>query len=709
MKLTENEKEKDDSDKDVVATALDRFKIAEDAEAEIRRVGLDDLEFRAGRQWPEKIKNERTTEDRPCLVINKIPGQVRQVTNDQRQNRPSIKVHPVDDLADIDTAKIYQGLIKHIEYNSGAEAAFDTAFEGAAIKGFGYWRVNTRYVHPMSFDQEITIDRIRNHFSVYLDPSHKEPDGSDANWGFIFSDVAIDDFKAEYPDSEISYDTFWDTFGDTRRDWVSKETVRVAEYFYKEYEVKTIALLKNGKVIEKDRLKELYPDELPEGFEIVQERESKFPVIKWCKINGLETLEKTTWLGRWIPIVPCYGDELDIDGEVIREGVVRHAKDSQRMYNYWKSTETETIALAPRIPFVVAEGQIPEEYEYEWKTANKKNHAYLTYKSTTHEGQLVPAPQRQVFEPPVQAITQASLLAADDIKSTTGIFDASLGNKSNESSGVAIQRRNQQAQTSNFHLIDNLTRSIRHTGRIIVDLIPKVYDTARAARIIGEEGDQEIVRINQEFQHKGKEVFYDLGKGKYDVVIDTGPSFATKRQEAAQSQEALTRAYPQLMQIAGDLMVKNMDWPGSSEIAERLKKTIDPNLIEDKESGQPLPPKVKAQMNQMNQMIEQLTQQLTAANEDIKTKRIELESKERIEFSKIEFDYKKEMAKINSTEAIEAFRQEIAGINKRLELLRAPELNEFGIQPEPDQFSEQETYNQQPTDGYSSGQPTGEM
>lgn len=664
----EKDKPKSSGSKEkLLETARERFRLAEEAERRIREVALDDLKFRAGEQWPQQMKMERELDHRPCLVINRIPQFIRQITNDQRQNRPSIKVYPVDDKGDVETAKIYQGLIRHIEYNSGADAAYDTAFEGAAIKGFGYFRIITDYVDPTSFEQEILIKRIRNHFTVYIDPNSKEPDGSDMNWAFIFEDVPKDDYKAEYGESELAGMDDWSSIGDAHKGWVTKSTCRIAEYFYKEFQEIDICQIESGASIAKSELEQLYPEGIPDGL-IIQERRAKVPVIKWCKINGLEILEETEWPGRWIPIIPVYGDELDIDGEVIREGVIRHAKDSQRMYNYWKSTETETIALAPKAPFIVAEGQIPREYEPLWKTANKKSHAFLPYKPTDHKGQLVPPPQRNSFEPPVAAITNASLHAAEDLKATTGIYDAALGAKSNETSGVAIQRRNQQAQTSNYHLIDNLTRSIRHCGRIIVDLIPKIYDTARAARIIGEEGEQEVIRINEEFEHRGRKVHYNLGVGKYDVVVETGPSFATKRQEAAVSMEGLAKAYPQIMQVAGDLMVKNMDWPGASEIAERLKKTLPPGIAEDKDK-KPIPPEVQAQLSQMDQMIAALTEQLQAATETINTKKLELESKERIEFAKLETQLELEKLKQAQQFAIDSVNRQIADLQRRQELL----------------------------------------
>lgn len=703
---------KENSEDEILRVALERFQLAEEAGREIRKIGLEDLKFRAGHQWDAQMEQARKNEDRPCLTINKMPQYVRQITNDQRQNRSTIRVSPVDDKADIETGRIFQGLIKHIENNSNADIAYDTSFDGAVTKGFGYFRVITQYVDPLSFDQEILIKRIRNAFSVYLDPNSKEPDGSDANWGFIFEDIPKEDFIAQYGESKLSEMQDWDSIGNQLEGWASSSTARVAEYFYKEYEMVDVVLLSNGESIEKSKLAEMQFDP---SITIVKEKKARVPSIKWCKINGLEILEKTDWLGKWIPIIPVIGDELDINGKIILEGVIRHAKDSQKMYNYMASTEAETIALAPKAPFIVAEGQISKEYESQWRNANKKTFAYLTYKPTTLQGSLVGAPQRNTYEAPVQAITNARMQSSEDIKATTGIYDSAMGARSNETSGVAIRGRQAQAQTSNFHFSDNLTRAKQHCGRILVDLIPKVYDTPRTARIIGEEGEEEIVRLNEIFKYKGEDKTFDLKIGKYDVIMETGPAFATRRQEAAASMMDVSKMNPKVMEVAGDLMIKNMDWPGAHEISERLKKTLPPGLIDNPNEKKPLPPEIQNQMSQMDQMIVQLTEQLNIKTEQIKNKTIELESRERIEFAKMEVDLKKEVLRYSHEDALLGLQREIADINQRQGLLRMDEpigyedpsqqnqnqnFNEAG----PDQALIQQQQMQNPTGGDSPGQ-----
>lgn len=661
------------SSDDILATARERLALAEEAETDIRLQALDDLNFRAGEQWPANVQQDRNRDGRPCLVINRLPQFVQQVTNDQRQNRPAIKVHPVDDLATEDTAGVIQGLIRHIEYNSNADVAYDTAFESAVTGGFGYFRIITDYSDPESFDQEILIKRIRNPFSVFFDPYSQEPDGSDANWVFIVDDMSRDDYRAQFPNSKLaSSDTNWSDIGNDQPGWIkSGDSARIAEYYCKEFKEETIHLLSTGLTVRDaelhDALAKAQAANLPAH--VVRSRKTRVPIIKWYKLNAIEILEQTEWPGSYIPIVPVYGSELYINGRRILESVVRNAKDSQRMYNYWASAETEAIALAPRAPYMVAEGQI-EGYEEIWETSNRSNHAYLPYKPTTIAGQPAQPPIRQTFEPAVAAITNARMMAADDLKSTTGIYDAAVGAQSNEVSGIAIQRRAGQTQTSNFHFVDNLTRSLRHAGRILVDLIPRIYDTARAARIIGDDGEQKVVRINDpnNKDESGRPLLYALDVGRYDVTVDTGPSFASKRQEAAASMMDLTQKYPQIMQLAGDLLVKNMDWPGAQEIAERIKKTLPPGIADDPKQQQ-IPPQAQAQMQQMSAMIKQLSSHLDEATKVIETKKLDLEHRERIELMKTQAQIEMKLAELGTKSSIALLQEEVGAISHRLKFL----------------------------------------
>ena len=671
-------------DAEFLEEARERFKLAEQAETLIRERGLEDLKMRSGDQWDPVMKAKREKQKRPCLTVNRLPQFVRQVANDQRQNRPAIKVSPVDDKADVKTAEVYQGLIRHIEYNSNADAAYDTAFKGAADTGLGYFRVITEYADPMSFDLDIKIKRIRNQFSVYIDPDAKECDRSDMRWAFIVDDFSEGEFEARYPDAKVCKDRAgWDAARQIAPTWMQGKQVRVAEYFCLTTTKATLLMLADGTVVLEDDLKralEIAPQAVPPV--VLKQRDTEIPAVRWCKIIGTEILEETLWPGMWIPIIPVLGDELEVDGQVILEGVIRHAKDQQRMLNVFVSTETEAIGLVPKAPWVVAEGQL-EGREKEWKASNSETIAYLTYKPTSLNGQPVAPPQRNFGEANTQAITNARLLVQDDMKALVGIFDSALGQQSNETSGKAILARQSQSGTANFHLVDNLTRSIRHLGRILVDLIPKVYDTPRVARIIGEDGTEKTIRLNERYKdpETGEELFYNLAAGKYDVRVTAGPSFATKRQEAAASMLQLAQADPSLTQKAGDLIVKNMDWPGAQEIADRLKKFLPPQAQDEEKGGGQIPPQAQAQMQQLKGAIEQqgqLIEQLTAALEDAQTKldnkALEIASKERIAAMQTQADLLKTWATLDQKDSALAMQAELEQIQQALLRLSQPAL-----------------------------------
>lgn len=674
--MAEKEETTESKHSELLKTAQARFKLAEDAFSTARELAKEDLEFKAGIQWDPQLRATREAQKRPCLTVNRIPQQTRQITNDQRQNRPSIKILPVDDGADLETAKVFQGIIRHIEYQSNAESAYDHAFEGAVDGGFGFFRIVTDYVSPKSFLQEARFKRIADHFSVLFDPYSREPDGSDANWAFVFEDVPVDDFKARYPNAEISKEGNWELSIKDTPDWVTEDSCRVAEYFYKDFKTEEIVSWQSNDAEgssgvstreEFEALKEANPGFI---FTEIAKRKTETAVVKWAKICGTDVLEETEFPSQWIPIIPVYGSEALIDGKRVYEGVIRHAKDPQRAYNFWNTAAAEAIALAPKAPFIAEEGQI-EGYEEIWKNANNTPLAVLPYKGRVLENHLVGPPQRNTYEPPVQAIMAAQAQSSEDIKATTGIYDAALGNRSNENSGIAIQRRANQAQTSNYHFVDNLNLSMKHAGRILLEIIPVVYDTERAQQIIGEDGQAEVIFINREFERNGKPVTYDLSKGKYDVVCEVGPGYATQRQEAVASMLEFITVYPAAAQVLGDLIAKNQDWPGSQEIAERLRKLIPPHILGDE--GGEIPPQAQAQIAQMTQMIQMLQSQLQAATFELETKNAqkhaELASKERIALMDNETELQKEAMKIPVPGAFEALFQQMAEINQRLQMV----------------------------------------
>lgn len=665
--ITSNEKPENNEDKAFLEMAFERFRRSSEATTEIRKDALDDLKFAAGEQWPDEIKRDRDQDKRPCLTINRLPQFIRQVTNDLRQNRPSITVSPVGDQGDIETAEIIQGIMRHIEYNSHADIAYDTASTAAARQSFGYFRIVTEYVDDDTFEQEIKIKRIRNPFTVYFDPSCQEPDYSDATYCFIVVDMPKEEYKKEYPNSQMASLADFKSIGDKQMEWVQKDTIRVAEYYYIERKpVKLVRLSNKQTVLESTLTKKkdgMY--DLPEGVLVMDKRDSYIKSVKWVKMNAVEKLDETDVWGKYIPVIPVLGEEYDIDGKLKLESCIRHAKDPQRMYNFWASAETEMIALAPKAPWVGAEGQF-EEHEEEWRSSNNRAVATLEYKPVTIGDKPAPPPSRNTYEPPVQAITQARAQSADDLKATIGIYDPALGAMGNETSGRAILARQQQSHTSVFHYSDNFARALKHAGLIILGWFPYVYDEPRVMRIISDSGAHGSARINQSFMEDGVKKIYDVTIGRYDVIIETGPSYNTKRQEAAASMQEVVSAWPQLMQYAGDLLVRNFDWPGASELAERLHKMLPPALQDNDNSD--IPPQVKMQMDQQSKLIQALTQELNKMSQKIETKTEKIQSDERIALMRVQADLIKLMATIDSEEARHAFELEIGHIDTLLKL-----------------------------------------
>lgn len=604
-----------DAEKDakLLAKARKRFDRAIQAEADNRKAALEDRNFLAGDQWPADVAAQRNFDKRPCLTINKLPTFVHQVTNDQRMNRPGINISPVGDKGDPEVAKMFAGLVRHIERESNADIAYDTGFADSVGSGFGYWRVGTEFESPNTFNQTIVIKRIRNPFTVYLDPDHQEPDGSDSRYGFVTEELPRSEFEELYPDADPMPWTAAGV-GESMKSWISQDKVRIAEYYTIETKRRTLVALSNGHVGWKDEL-----SEEAQQFEVMREREADCPAVKCYKITAKDVLEETDWPGKWVPIVKCIGDEIDIQGKVKLSGLVRNAKDAQRMYNYWKTSETELIALAPKAPWIVEEGQI-EGHETEWNQANVKSYPFLQYKGVSIGSTPAPPPQRQQFAQIPVGVVNAAQGAAQDMMATTGIrFDATLGERTYDESGRALRELRRSGDIGSFHYVDNLARSLRHTGEIIVDLIPKVYDTRRVLTILREDGSEERVTIDpnapkptQELQDvndpagKVRKIFNPT-IGRYGVTVTIGPSYATKRVEAAESMMDFARALPNTAMLIADLIAKNQDWPGAEQMAARLAKAVPPNLLTPEQKD--MSPQVQAMLSALDQQVKQLSQE----------------------------------------------------------------------------------------------------
>ena len=612
-------------DDDLIADARKAYERCKYKEDHNRTNWLDDVRFaRLGEQWPAQVKTQRELEGRPCLTINRLPAFIRQVTNDARQNTPSIKFHPVGDGADQETAKIYDGLTRNIEYTSNADVAYDNALDNAVTGGFGYFRVCTEYAADDVFDQDLRIEAIKNPLTVYGDPMSTAADSADWNVCFVTEMYSNDDFKKKWPKAEMV-----DFEADSRdgSDWFRKDEVRVAEWWTREEVPAKLLKLSNGAILLEETYEENreFFDTLVPPITIVAERPTKTMKVTQRIISGCEVLETNDWAGKYIPIVPVYGDEVMVDGERHFLSLVRFAKDPQQMLNFWRTASTELVALAPKTPFIGAVGQFATD-AVKWQSANTVSYSHIEYDAVELNGSLAPPPQRQPFAGPPAGALQEAINASDDMKSIMGIFDASLGAQSNETSGRAILARQREGDVGTFNFTDNLSRAIRHCGRILVDMIPKVYSGPRMLRIIHEDGTNEQVPVNgmqppaqqqqgaMDQQQAAQSVarVFDLTAGKYDVTCETGPSYTTRREEAATQIMEFMRAVPASAALIGDLLAKNLDWPGADEIAERLKKMLPPQL----QGQDPQSQAMHQQVQQLTQTLQQMQQQLNDKGAD---------------------------------------------------------------------------------------------
>lgn len=596
-------------DKDILDQAQEDFKRAHDAEATQRKVSQDDLEFTVlSKQWPEKVRQERETEGRPCLTINKLPAFLRQVTNDSRMNRANINVKPIGDGASKDTARIQNDLIRNIWTQSQGDVVTDTALDFSATMGFGYMIVRVDYTCADVFDQDIMLERVANPFSIYGDPDSVSATSDDWNVSFVtdwYSKPAFERKGWKWKDVQpASFE------GDDKEAlWYDNKRVRVAEYWTRSEVDTELVKLTDGKIMQADEVMKLQAILAAKGVGIAGTRQTKTYKVKQQIITGNEVLEKNDWLGRYIPIVPMYGEEWNINGKRYFISLIRRAKDSQQMFNYWRTAATELVALAPKAPYVGAVGAFATDAA-KWATANVKSHAYIEYDSVPNE----PPPQRQAFAGVPAGALQEAINASDDMKAIMGIFDASLGAKSNETSGKAILARQREGDTSTFNFLDNRNRAVEHAGRIIVDLIPQVYTVPRILRCIKEDGETYDVPVNQPVQVQpgekpdaqekyapaqehieGLTKIFDLTVGKYDVTVTAGPSFTTRREESAEQMMEFIRLYPAAAPIIGDLLAKNLDWPGAEQIAERLRAM--------------LPPQAAGQVSPMVKQLQQVIQE----------------------------------------------------------------------------------------------------
>lgn len=555
----------------------------------------EDIVFLAGTQWPEAIRKQREDEGRPCLTLNKLPQYIDQVVGDQLQNRPAIHVHPVEENApaqvqniagnsDYDLAELYQYFIRNLEYTSNAETHYDRAFQHSIEGGFGWLRVLTCYATDHSFEQDIKITSIKNRFAVLMDPDCNEPDCSDANYCFVSERMSLKKFQKKYPgkrtgdlgDGELG-EFSW---------WREEEHIRVSEYFYRVPVTRELLLLSDQRHVFLDEVEKVLPQLLQNGIAILRRRKVQTYKVMWEKITAYDVLDgPTEWVGTTIPVTPVLGKEITIGDKTFYRGLIRYAKDPQRMHNFWMTAATERVALAPKAPWT-APAEAIEGFEEEWAAANRENRSVLRYNSLPNGDK----PSREQPPSMPSAELQVAMTMTDEIKATVGMYDASMGAQGNEQSGRAILARQRQGDRGTFAYVDNLGKAIRRIGQILLEIIPKVYDTERTVRMRFEDETGDYVRINQVLQDgQGNEVkINDISVGRFDVTIKTGPSYQTQRMEAAESLMQFVQAMPQAGGVIMDLIAKNMDWPGASDIAERLRKILPPGILsatEKEENG----------------------------------------------------------------------------------------------------------------------------
>ena len=625
-----------DTDDTLLEEAQEAFQLALDWDNENRELQRDDLRFtKLQEQWPLQVIQKRQQEGRPCLTLDKTQAFIRQVVNEVRMNKPQIKVKPVDGGSDPETAEIYSGLIRNIDYSSDGDVARDTAADFAVSSGRGYYRINTRYATDDTFDQDLIIERISNPLSVWGDPYSTAADSSDWMTAFVVDMLSEKAFKKRFPDSDA---VDWDDYCQGMQEaWFDGDCVMVAEYWKREEIDAQAFMLSDGSVVRDDiyqEHQEMFVDDQGQPLQILAQRPIKRYKVTMHLCSGKEVLEATEWPGSYIPIIPVYGDEINVDGKRWFSSLIRPVKDAQRNYNYWRTSATELVALAPKAPFIGPEMAFEGEDAAKWASANTESHAFISYK-----GQQ--PPQRQAFAGVPAGALQEALNASDDMKAILGIYDASLGARSNETSGVAINARKQEGDVSTFHFIDNLSRAMKHEGRVLIDLIPHVYNSARIIRVLGPEGEPQSVKIGPEAQQQAQqaqmeameqqqeiEKIYDLSAGKYDVAVETGPSFTTQREEGNAALLELTKAFPAAAPVLAGLILKTFDFPGADEAAEAIEQMQAQQSEQGQQQEQPNP--VEIAKVQGDQQAKQAELQLKAQ---------EAQEKAALESRKLEVDF----------------------------------------------------------------------
>ena len=628
------------ADEKILREAKARFERCQAWESAWRDRAKFDIKFANGDalnhgQWDSNVRQERGA--RPCLTYNQVRTHNLHIINDARQNKAQIKVTPTGGRASYESAQIFSGIIRRIEYQSKAVDAYSTAIYHQVESGIGYVRVETDYVDQNSFDLDLFVRRIADPFTIYCDPDAKEYDKADMNFCFVFEDVPRDRYEEEYGKEDSPAPS---TFDNTDN-WNDKDHVRIAEYWRRNISDDTIHLMQDGTTVRDSEI----PAEVRAQITpfIVKSRKVAEPEIEWFKLAGNRIIDREEWPGKYIPIVPFLGEELVIDNEMDRKGHTRSQIDAQRIYNYWASAAVEQVALQTKTPYVATAAAI-QGHEEQWITANIKNWSVLLYNGVGEDGAPIAPPAREPPPQMAQAYVTGMQIAREDLRAVTGQYQAEQGMPSNERSGIAIQQRQRQSETATYHYVDNQAKGIRQVGRILLDLIPKIYDVQRVVMTLGEDGSEAKVVVapdapeahqaigqgpdgqpqtltqgdaQQQMQDPDKPdptIIFNPRVGQYDVEADVGPSYGTQRQEAANAFSQIMAQNPAAFQIVGDFWATNSDFPGADELADRLKRGLPPQYKADAPD-----PQVMAITQQAQQTQQHAQQLLGQADQEIQT------------------------------------------------------------------------------------------
>ena len=630
-----------DDDK-IITEAKKRFATCEAWEGHFRGLYIEDQKFAHGDsdnlyQWPNALLTSRELDQRPTLTVNKTRIHCLQIINDGKQNKPGVKVEPANNEASYDAAEVFEDVVRHIEYRSRAQQAYDKALENQVFGGLGFCRVITDYVSPDTFDQELLIRPVPDPLTVYMDPDAKEADKSDMEFAFVFDDMSKDKAKRLYPEMEGKLNTAPIGAYDG---WIGTDYVRIAEYWRRSHRTFTLVSILNPDTMERVSAPE---DEIdPDLLKLVRkdprwdyrERKADRVSVEWFKIGADAILERGTWVGQYIPIVPCIGEETVIDGQMDRKGHVRYLKDPQRMYNYNTSSSVEQVALQTKSPFVGPAAAF-EGYEEYYENANTQNVAFLPFNHIDDAGEPIPAPQRSAPPQMSTAFVKGMEIAQQEMMMASGQYQSQFGQAENATSGKAINERQRQGDNATYHFVDGQAIMVRQIGRILIDMIPKIYDTRRLLRIRGEDGTIRNIMIDptapeaamkQQIEDDKVNIIFNPTIGRYAVESNVGPSFATRRQEAWNAIVQILTQSPQLIPLIGDLLFKNGDFPGADEISERLRRMAPPKALGD-EGPNPQELATMEQMKALEAAIADLNVKLADKTAETNIKAFDAETK----------------------------------------------------------------------------------